>query len=368
MITCLLSTIRRLLPATFAVAVALGLAACGKDVTRSENPPTVVEAETVALAEYASAVRLTGEIRAQVESDLSFRVGGRISERLVDVGDHVTADQVIARLDPEQQQATVTAAEAAVRAAEAVLSETTSTFERQKDLLAKGFTTRRDYDRAEEAYLVARATLDSATAQFGTARDQLSDTVLRAGASGIITARNAETGEVVQAGQAIFTIAHDGPRDAVFQVPESIFNRELGEPTVELTLISNPDVQAAGVVRELSPTVDALSGTVRVKVGIDHPPAAMTLGAAVVGESRPRPSDLIVIPWSALSSAGGQPAAWTIEPQTRRASLTPITIEAYESGKVIVRDGLRPGDIVVTAGAQVLRPGQVVELSEGTTL
>ena len=126
------------------------------------------------------------------------------SSALVNVGDHVTADQVLARLDPQQQQATVTAAEAAVQAAEAVLRQATSTYERQKALLAQGFTTKREHDQAEEAYRTAQASLDAAQAQLGTARDQLSDTVLRAGVPGVITARNAETGQVVQAAQTRF--------------------------------------------------------------------------------------------------------------------------------------------------------------------
>ena len=276
MIACSHAITHRLTSAAFVVAVALGLAACGQKAEQSGNPPTAVQVGTVALTEYRPTIRLTGDIRAQVESDLSFRVSGRISQRLVDVGDHVTADQVLARLDPEQQQATVIAAEATVQAAEAVLREATSTYERQKSLLKKGFTTRRDHDQAEEAHLTARATLDSARAQLGTAQDQLSDTVLRAGVSGIVTARNAGTGQVVQAGQTILSIAQDGPRDAVFHVQESILTHEPGDPAIKLTLVSDPAVKAMGTVREVSPTVDASSGTVRVKVGIEDAPEAMT--------------------------------------------------------------------------------------------
>ena len=368
MIACSVAFIHRLTSAASVVAVAFGLVACKQETKRSENPPTVVQVETVTLTEYARTVRLTGDIRAEVESDLSFRVSGRIIERTVDVGDHVTADQVLARLDPQQQQATVTAAEAAVQAAEAVLREATSTYERQKALLAKGFTTKRDHDAAEEAYRTAQASLDAAQAQLGTARDQLSYTVLRAGVPGVITARNAETGQVVQVAQSVFSIAQDGPRDAVFHVYESIFTNEPGEPAIELTLVSDPAVKAKGTVREVSPTVEASSGTIRVKVGIEKSPAAMTLGASVVGEGRFQPCKLAVIPWSAVSSEGGQPAVWTVDPQTKTVSLKPITIEAYETGKVVVREGLQPGDVIVTAGAQLLRPRQLVAFSEGAAL
>jgi RND family efflux transporter MFP subunit len=347
--------------------IALGLAACQQQASQPQSLPTMVQVETVTLTDYAPAVGLTGEVRARVESDLSFRLAGRISERLVNVGDHVTADQVLARLDPQQQQPTLTAAEAAVQAAEAVVRQNTSTYERQKALLAQGFTTKREHDQAQEAFRTAQASLDSARAQLGTARDQLSDTVLRAGVPGVITARKAEVGQVVQVAQTVFSIAQDGPRDTVFNVYETIFTRELSNPAIALALVSDSAVKAQGIVREISPTVDPSSGTVRVKVGIKHPPAAMTLGAAVVGEGRFQPRKLVTVPWSALSSGNGHPAVWIVDPGTRMVSLKPITIEGYETGKIVVREGLRPGETVVTGGAQFLRPDQVVTFAEGIT-
>ncbi len=337
-----------------------GLAACQQETSRPEKPPTVVQVETATLTDYAPQVRLTGEIRARAESDLSFRVSGRVTERLVDIGDHVASNQVLARIDPEEQQAGVTAAEAAVRAAEAILRQASSSYERQRSLLSRGFTTQRDHDQAEEAYRTARGSLETAKAQLGTVRDQLSFTVLRAGAPGVITARNVEVGQIVQAAQTAFSIAEDGPRDAVFYLHEAIFTRELANPRIELTLVSDPEVKAVGTVRQISPTVDTSNGTVRAKVGIDRPPAAMTLGAAVVGEGRFQPRKLIVLPWNALSSRGGRPAVWTVDPQTGAVSLNPITIETYEAGKFVVLDGVKPGATVVTGGAHLLRPNQVV--------
>jgi RND family efflux transporter MFP subunit len=341
------------------------LTACQDQTSGPENPPTVVQVEAAALAGYAPTVRLTGEIRARVESGLSFRVAGRITARLVNVGDHVTAGQVLARLDPQQQQATVTAAEADVASAEAVLRQATATFARQKALLARGFTTQRDHDQADENFRRAQASLADAQAQLGTARDRLSDTVLRAGVAGVITARNAETGQVVQEAQTVFSIAQDGPRDAVFNVNESIFTQELTDPAVALTLASDPSVTATGAVREISPTVDRTTGTVRVKVVIEQAPAAMTLGAAVVGAVRHQSRERVVIPWSALSNGNGKPAVWTVDSQTKAVLLKPIVIEGYETGRVFVREGLQPGEMVATGGAQFLRSNQVVAVAKG---
>lgn len=347
-----------------ALAAAACLASC-QEAHPPEKLPMNVQAETAVLTDYAPVVRLTGEVQAQVQSDLSFRVNGRVAERLVDVGDHVTADQVLARIDPKEQQAGVTAAEAAVRAAEAALRQATSTYERQKALLVRGFTTQREHDQAQEAFRKAQGSLETAKAQLGTARDQLSYTVLRAGAPGVITSRSVEAGQVVQAAQTVFSLAQDGPRDAVFNVYESIFTRELANPGIELTLLSDPTVRAMGIMREIAPTVDPSTGTVRVKFSVEHPPAAMALGAAVVGAGRFQPRQFVVMPWSALSSKSGQPAVWIVDPQTKAVSLEPITIEGYDTGKVIVRDGIEPGEIVVTSGTQLLRPDQVVAWANG---
>jgi membrane fusion protein, multidrug efflux system len=356
----------RRLAGALQVCALTGLAACQQQDALPDKPPALVHAETVTPSDHALIVRLTGEVRAQVQSDLAFRVSGRITERNVDVGDHVTADQVLATIDPEEQRANVIAAEAAVRAAEALLRQASAAFERQKTLLSQGYTTRRDYDQAEEAFRTAEGSLDAARAQLAVTRDQLSYAVLRAGVPGVITARNAEAGQVVQGAQAVFSLAHDGPRDAVFNVNESIFTQEPADRRIELSLVSDPGVKTTGTVREVAPTVDPATGTVRVKVDIEHPPAAMTLGAAVSGEGRFKPRKVVVLPWSALSSQAGEPAVWVVDPQTRAVSPRPITIDRYETGKVIVREGLQPGEIVVIAGGQFLRPNQTVALAGET--
>lgn len=346
--------------AIFGVA-AMVLAGCG-EAALPEKPPTVVNTQVAALASYAPTIVLTGEIKARAQNDLAFRVSGRIIARHVDVGDHVAADQVLAELDPQEQQANLASAEASLQAAEAQLRQASAAFERQRTLMTQGFTTRREYDQASEAFRTAQGSLDSARAQLALARDQLSYTRLRAELPGIITARNIEQGQVVAAAQTAFTLAQDGPRDAVFNVQESIFGNEPGDGKVGIALVGDPSVRAVGTVREVAPTVDTASGTVRVKIGIDPTPPAMTLGAAVTGIGRFKPRDRVILLWGALASRDGKPAVWVVDAQTRAVSLQPITIEEYRAGEIVVRDGLKPGDIVVTSGAQLLRPKQVVAL------
>ena len=220
-----------------------------------------------------TALTLTGEVQARFSADLSFRVSGRVLERLVDVGAHVNAGDLLARLDPAEQQADFDAATAGVAAAEAQLRVAQATFDRQSSLLSSGFTTRVAYDQAQEQLRTAQSTLESAKAELGRAREALDDTELHARAAGVITARSLEVGQVVQAAQSVFTLAQDGERDAVFDVPESMFFGDVEHGHVSLALVSGPDVTAVGYVREISPAVDPKSSTVRVKVAIQNPPA-----------------------------------------------------------------------------------------------
>ncbi len=333
---------------------------CQPDKAAAPRPPTPVEAIKVVFSDYLQTVSVSGEIRARVDSDLSFRVSGKVVERLVDVGDHVAAGDVLARIDPKQQQADLAAAEASVRSAEAQLRQTTAAFNRQKALLAQGFTTRSAYDSAEEAQRTAQGSLDAAKAQLDTARDTLSYSELRADAPGIVTARNIEVGQVTQVASTAFTVALDGPRDAVFNVYEGLVTAQLDDRRVQLALLDAPSITSEGTIREVSPTVDGASGTVRVKVTVQNPRPEMTLGSIVVGTAKLPAVNAAILPSSVLTSDNGKPAVWVIDPQTHAVSLREVNVAAYESMNVVFRGGLKAGEQVVTSGGTRLRPSQVV--------
>ena len=333
------------------------LGGCHEEVAKT-HPLLPVGVQPVKLVKFTPKVTLTGEVVARVQSDLSFRVGGRIIERKVEVGQHVESGEVLARLDPKVQEADVEGASAGVQAAEAKLRQVTSNFERQQELLKTGFTTRRDYDQAEQDYRSAQALLDSARAQLATARDQLAQTVLHAPSPGIITARHMEVGQVAQSSQAVFALAHDGPRDAVVDVQETIISGGFKEG-IEIALVSDPKIKAGGKVHEVSPVLNA-TGAVRVKLAIQDPPPEMVLGSAVRVSAHAQPRDLAVLPWSALYSDKGKPAVWIVDPQSGAVAIRQIVIEAYENSDIVIRDGLRPAELVVTVGTQLLRPAQRV--------
>lgn len=345
--------------------VAAGSLAGCNDQAVPSRPATFVRTEVVQMQARQVSVALTGDIQARVRAELSFRVSGRVTERLVDVGKHVNAGDVLARIDPVEQQADLDGANAALASAESQLRVATATFERQQTLLAGGFTTRASFDQAQQGLRTAEGSLESAKAQLGTAKDTLSYTELRTTAAGIITARNLEVGQVAQAAQSAFTLAQDGPRDAVFDVYESVLFRQPETNVVNLSLVADPAVKATGRVREVAPTVDPKTATVRVKVAIENTPPAMTLGSVVTGEGRWSPVQRIVLPWSAMTVLAEAPAVWVVDPASKTVSLKAVVVDSYEKEVFVIRSGLEPGERVVTDGGKMLRPGQVVTYDGG---
>ena len=359
------SAIPRAVRAVFALALLTApLGACDDRSAAPGERAALVHTERVQPRDGQAAVTLTGEVQARFSADLSFRVSGRVLERLVDVGAHVNTGDVLARLDPAEQQADFDAATAGVAAAESQLRVAHATFDRQSNLLSSGFTTRVGYDQAQEQLRTAQSTLESAKAELGRTREALGDTELHARAAGVITARSLEVGQVVQAAQSVFTLAQDGERDAVFDVPESMFFDDVEHGSVSLTLVTGSDVTAVGYVRQISPAVDPKTSTVRVRVAIQNPPPAMTLGSAIAGTAAIKPTTEITVPWTALMAAGSKPAVWIVDPNTKTALLRPVTIGAYEAGSVLIREGLEPGDRVVVDGGKLLSSSQPVTYGE----
>ncbi|AIJ88595.1 efflux transporter [Brucella melitensis bv. 1 str. Rev.1] len=325
-------------------------------------PVAVREAK---LVDYQPKLTLSGAVAARSLVNVSFRVNGQVVERLVDIGQHVEKGQLLARIDDVEQRANMRVAQASMDAAEAQLVQADANFKRQQALLKQGFTTRSQYDQADQALRTAQSALSSAQSQLGNARDELSYTELHAPVSGVVTARNIETGQVVQAAQTAFSIAEDGSRDAIFDVQETLVNHARIGMGVTVALLADPSIEAEGNIRELSPVVDAQTGTVRVKVGIAQATAQMALGAIVTGTVHMDARQVIVLPWSAMASEAGRTAVWRVDRDTHVATLVPIKVLAYEKERVIVESGLNNGELIVTKGAQMLRSGEPVEIMQG---
>ncbi len=346
-----------------AVLIATALTGCDKPA-----PPTpqarLVRTVTVEHRAEGETVSLTGHVRAKDQASLAFRVNGRLIDRPVNVGDVVKAGQFVGRLDMQDQQNAVRVAEAKLAGDEAKLTEAGKTLLRQQELLKGGWTPRAQFDDAYQALRSARAQVDSDQTLLRVAQDQLSYTVLFADAPGAVTAVGAEPGEVVQAGHMVVQLARQGGRDAVFDVPEQLIRTGPRDPVVEVALTDDPMVRATGRVREVAPQADAATRTFQVKVGITDPPEAMRLGSTVTGSIKLSAPPGMEVPASALTEATGRPAVWVVDPHSKAVSLRTVDVLRYDAARVVISHGLERGDVVVTAGVQVLRPDQTVRLLE----
>lgn len=342
--------------------VATVLSACQPQSEASAPDVRPVRTVTIERRAVGDAVSLTGHVQAQNEASLAFRISGRMIERPVNVGDRVTPGQVIARLDPQNELNTLRSAKANLAAAEGQLVQARNAYDRQQRLLTNGFTTRAQYDQAQQALQTATSQVDDAEAQLKIAHDNVSFTELKADSAGTITARGAEPGEVVQAGRMIVQVARQDGRDAVFDVPAQVLRAAPSDPVIAIRLTDDPAVAATGRVREVAPQADATTRTFPVRVGLIDPPEGMRLGSTVTGVMQLDTGPVISIPASALTRSNRQPAVWVVDPQNQTVALRNIEVLRFDPGTVVVDHGLDTGDIVVTAGVQALHPGQKVRL------
>jgi RND family efflux transporter MFP subunit len=345
-----------------AVSVLAGaLAGCGEAPAPGASEPRQVAVALATTGAATTVTRLTGDIQAANEADLGFRIAGKVAERLVDVGDRITAGQVLARLDPVNETNALAAARAVRTAALGEVEQTRTAFERQDRLMSQGFTTRRQFEQAQAAMEVAQARLDEADAQVALAQDRLGFTELRADVGGVVTTRRLEAGEVIQAGQVVFRLARDDGRDAVFDVAPRFLDEKPAEGIFRIALASDPNVVAAGRVREISPQADPVTGTFRIRVGLERTPSAMALGATIVGVLEKSSALVVSVPASALTVMGADPAVWVVDPATFKVALRRVEVLRFEYARVMIAQGLQAGDMVVSGGIQALHPGQTVK-------
>src|SRR5258705_4854405 len=345
------------------IAVTLPLGACSK-----EQPKKVatrpVRVTSVQHALSGDTISLTGQIQAKDQINLAFRIGGRLLERNVTVGDPVKPGQVVARIEPQDFQNALRSAEADLASAQAVLANSKGTEGRQSELVSKGLTTQAQYDQAEQQRKTAQAQVESTRARLQNAKDNLTYTDLKSDVEGSVTAKGAESGEIVAAGRMILQVAKQGDRYAVFNVPSQLIRQSPKDPEVTVSLSADPAILASGHVREVAPQADAATGTYVVKVALDSPPDAMRLGATIVGQVKVQSEPVIQLPGTALTQSEGKPAVWVVDPERKTVSLVPVTVGHYDTSSAVVAQGLKDGDLVVTAGGQALRPRQEGRLLE----
>lgn len=302
-----------------------------------------------------------GEVRPRYESSLGFRVAGKIAERRVNVGDEVKVGQVLARLDPRDLALSEASSRATVSAQDAQLEVEKADLARFRKLLDAGFIGNSEYERQLTKFKAAKAQLDSIQAQARVAANQTAYAELRADHDGTITAIQAEAGQVVTAGQVVAMLALSGDKEIAANVPEDQVQRIRVGQAATVSLWSAGGKRFDGLVRELSSSADAATRTYAVRVTLPKTADDVRLGmTASVRFALDGIPELIHLPLAAVTEQGGVPGVWVVDPAASTVAFRPIAGAGVADNQMLVGGGLKPGEIVVTAGAPLLRPGQKV--------
>ncbi|EPQ2753947.1 efflux RND transporter periplasmic adaptor subunit [Klebsiella variicola] len=351
------------LPLTILSVVIFLLPGCGDNQGNTTDPVRTVRYVVVGSAQTLPALERTGEIHAHDETILSFRTGGRIVTRSVDIGDRVNAGQLLATLENTTSQNQLDGAQADYEGAKASAQVAALNVNRMQKLMPTGAIARTQLDTARADWLVARARLKNSESALRNARESLGWTRLIAPRSGVITEVSASAGQVVNGGQSVLTLATGEARDVVFDIakPEAIPPQE--QAGLRVSLLSDPSVQASAAVRDISPQADPQTRTWRVRATLQNPPLAMALGASVTVTLPATGPHGYALPASALSRVDDKPAVYVINPQSL-AQLRVVVPAYYTATSVIISGGLEPGDRVITAGVSKLRSGEPVIAGE----
>ena len=337
--------------------------ACAKPEPVDE-PVRAVKIVIVAVDSIQSGLEFAGEVRARVESRLGFRVAGKLTQRPVELGQRVKAGQLLAQLDPQDYTLATDAAKAQLALASTNRNLAQADYKRFKELKDQNFISGAEMERREATLQATQAQLEQAQSQLSVQRNQAAYTQLLADAPGVVTAVEAERGQVVAAGAPIVRIAQDGPRDVIFSVPENrVTSIKIGS-RVEVRAWSHGR-SYPGLVREVAASADPVTRTYQVKVALAVPDAqeALPLGSTVyvVPQSFARGGRAVIkLPTSAFRQEGKTSAVWVLEPSSMTVRLQPVEIATADGNDLIVASGLTPGMWVVSAGVHVLSPGQKV--------
>lgn len=354
-------------PACRAILVIASLAlmaGCGK----KEEPvpePRLVNVVHVSVGASDGDVAYSGEVRPRYETNLGFRVAGKIVARNVEVGSFVRKGGLLARLDPGDQELSTTSARSQLEAAKSEFSQAKAELERYTDLLQKNFISQAEYERRLNAHNVAKARLDQAQAQLAVTENQTGYTTLAADQAGVVTAIQAEAGQVVAAGQTVIKLARTDEKEVVIAVPENRL-AELGvSREIAITLWADPSKTYRGKVREVSPSADPVTRTYAAKIAMLDADATvkfgMTANVYLKGIQR---GATVMLPATALFQDNGKAAVWIVDPATSQVKLVPVEAGEYLEDKVAIVSGLKQGDVVVRAGVHKLFAGEKVRPAE----
>jgi RND family efflux transporter MFP subunit len=360
-IRSVLSSYFRLFTGALLAASAIALTGCSESTAEKVVSGRPVLVATVKYEAASPERSFVGTIRPRIESDMGFRVPGKVAERLVEVGQTVDVGQPLALLDEVDLKLQAEQAQAEFSAATGVLAQASASEQRAKDLRAKGWTTDAQMDSARAAADEARARLNRAERQVELTKNSLSYATLVADARGVVTATLIEPGQVVAAGQTAIRVARFAEKEAVVAIPETLVGRAK-EGTASVTLWSEPDKKYAAKLREIAPSADPATRTYLAKFSLPGAGETVSLGmTATLTLADPATDRVARLPLSALYNQGGSPSLYVVD-DAGSLALKPVTVKGYESERVVITDGVDDGAKIVALGVQKLDPAQKVRV------
>jgi membrane fusion protein, multidrug efflux system len=346
--------------------VALASASCQKkdEEAQQEVPRPVLS--VVAAETPASSLRLPGVVEPRMETQLGFRVLGRMIARNVNVGDLVKKDVVVAAIDPLTLELAVRSAQSDLDNAEAQLRTATTNEQRQRVLAEARTSTEAALEEAEQRRRTALASVAKARANLNRAQEQLGYAQLHAEFDGVVTATSAEIGQIVSAGQTVVTIARPDERDAVIDVPQAAAGQLRTGAPFEVTLQSDATEKASGVVREIAPEAESTTRTRRTKIALSNPSPAFRLGSVVTAWATISADPHIMLPSSAILKSESRTSVWVVDVPGKKVLSREVKIEGdiKPGGTVRIVEGVKPGDRVVVAGVNKLKDGQSIRIDQ----
>ncbi|MBB6408460.1 efflux RND transporter periplasmic adaptor subunit [Mesorhizobium sangaii] len=359
-------SILRKLPVAGLIVAALGLAGCSQEKAEVKDIIRPVKVVEIAQAHDTRTLSYSGSVRARTESALAFRVNGKITERLVDIGQHVASGDVLARIDPIDYDLSVKSAQAALDAAERQVETVELARKRAEQLFAKNFAPKSQLEQATLTYDQAVATRDSARSSLEQAKNQAGYTDLKADRDGIVTAVSADVGQVVGSGTPVVTVAVDGEKEVLIAVPEMEIAEFKPGKIVKAGFWSDDALALDGKVREVAGSADPQSRTFAVRVSLPNDPRVLLGMTASVEASAANERQLVSIPLSALAEQDSRSIVWTVDRGADTVHARPVTVAKFAADGVRVADGLKPGDVVVAAGTQFMTENLKVKLTGDT--
>jgi membrane fusion protein, multidrug efflux system len=363
----------RLRVAALTLATLMPLSACSHHASAPPPPALVVALPVHPQSGAASdSLRFPAEVASRYTNAMSFRIAGKITERNVRLGDAVRQGQILARLDPSDAQQQVTGAQAALDAAKHRLTFAQQQLDRDRAQFEQNLISALQLEQTQDSYTAALDARDQAVAQQAVAQNNLQYNTLRAEHDGFITSENADTGQVVVAGQAVYGLAWSGDTDITIDAPEGRLGSISVGQQATVTFPALPDRRFQARVREVSPAADPQSRTYRVKLTLTPPDHDVRLGMTgearlantegqgggiVAGRGR---SGVFVVPATAIFHQGAQPAVWVVRPQDSTLELRPVATNRYDAATATVTSGLQDGDQVVLAGVHTVFAGESV--------